>query len=115
MQIDPHGISSAVREEPPLRIKAERREHALEIDVSSSVALSQLSVVVQRFDSASATQAAAADTAWTGNLAAGADRRVHFPLAGSATTARFVVSARGSDAAGGRIAATTVVQPDASK
>jgi len=112
VQIDPHGSSSVVREEPPLRIKAERRDQGLEIEMTSRAALSQVSVVVQRFDGPTAPQAAASDTAWTGGLGAGTDRRVKFPVpAGTPATSRFVISARGTDASGGRIAATTVVQP----
>lgn len=114
VQLDPQGGSNMVREEPPLRIKAERHDTRLEIEVASRVALSQVSVVVQRFETATAAEAAAADTAWSGAMDAGGDRRVQFTLPpGTPVEARFVISARGSDAAGGRIAATTVVQADA--
>ena len=106
--IDPQGV----REEPPLRIQAKRRDQELEIEMTSRTALSQMNVVVQRFETGSAAQAAAADTAWTGGMDAGADRQLKFPLPpGTPNTVRFVISARGTDATGGRIAATTVIQP----
>ena len=108
--LDPQGSSSVVREEPPLRIQAKRRDQELEIEMTSRTALSQMSVVVQRFEAGSA--AAAADTAWNGGMDAGADRQLKFPLPpGTPNTVRFVISARGTDATGGRIAATTVIQP----
>ena len=110
--LDPQGSSSVVREEAPLRIQAKRRNEELEIEMTSRTVLSKVSVVVQRFEAGNAAQAAAVDTAWTGGIDAGADRQVKFPLpTGTPNTVRFVISARGTDAAGGRIAATTVIQP----
>jgi hypothetical protein len=109
--VAPDGSSGLVSDEPPLRVRAERRGRELEIEVAARDALQGVNVVVQRFEGAAAS-AAATDTTWSGDLGAGASQRVAFPLPSALREARFVVTARGTAAGGGRVAATAVVPPE---
>jgi hypothetical protein len=108
VRMDPSGTSNPTREDPPIRIEAAWKNRELEIVLRAREALADLHVIVQRFDAATAATPAAVDTVWTGNLAAGSTERVKAPQTGGV---RYVISARGADAAGGRVAATTIVQP----